>query len=91
MEQKTPIPDSWMEFKNLLINHFVSNEDGIFFELQLLRIKQHSQLKANHVNNKYSSVNCLQQIAKKLSASNFDPLKNLTLNKTKFSKNNIIQ
>jgi hypothetical protein len=33
----------------------------------------------------------LQQIAKMLSASNFDSLKNLTSNKTKFSKNTIIQ
>jgi hypothetical protein len=33
----------------------------------------------------------LQQVAKMLSASNFDSLKNLTSNKTKFSKNNITQ
>jgi hypothetical protein len=42
IDQKTPLPELWMEFKNLLLNHFVSNEDGIFFRLQLLRIKQHS-------------------------------------------------
>jgi hypothetical protein len=42
MEQKTPLPESWMEFKTLLLNHFVSNEDGIILRMQLNHLRQQS-------------------------------------------------
>lgn len=42
MEQKNPLPESWVEFKNLLLSHFVSNEDGIILRIQLNHLRQQS-------------------------------------------------